>query len=170
MLLRYYLSSNSKHVQIITLILTKKRVEGKFNINWVLSKADNGIVLATIDIWRKKGVLFYRGRVAIACSIIFCSLESLMLKLSERWSEFFPLCWRFLSSLKCKVQILSSYEYSTEVQFLFRDNFIEVYMLLSYSLIGLQRLHVCGTVGNPVANSHPCMLLGRNNSWPCKNS
>ena len=26
------------------------------------------------------------------------------------------------------------------------------------------------TVGNPVANSHPCMLLGRINSWPCKKS
>ena len=113
----------------ILLTKEKKMVKGKFNINWDLSKADNGIVLATIDIWRKKGVLFYRGRVAIACSIIFCSLESLMLKLSERWSEFFPLCWRFLSSLKCKVEILSSYEYSTKLWFLFTDSFVEVYML-----------------------------------------
>ena len=52
-----------------------------------------------------------------------------MLKLSERWSEFFPLCWRFLSSLKCKVEILSSYEYSTKLLFLFTDSFSGVFML-----------------------------------------
>ena len=34
-----------------------------------------------------------------------------------------------------------------------------------------QKVKVCfTTVGNPVANSHPCMLLGRIISWPCKES
>ena len=82
-----------------------------------------------------------------------------------RFHEFFVFCIELLPNLlllPSKGRLYSEWIYEWGHHF-FQNPNQKLQIFLPWKFVR-------NTVGNPVANSHPCMLLGRINSWLCKKS